>query len=41
MNSMRDWLESAYYDLLVIENIIENSHLTYMVAFHAQQAIEN
>jgi len=40
MNSVRDWLESAYYDLLVIENIIENPHLTHMVAFHAQQSVE-
>jgi HEPN domain-containing protein len=34
------WLSASYYDLLVIEEIILNPHLTHMVAFHAQQVIE-
>jgi len=35
-----EWLKSAYSDLLVIDEIINNSYLTHMVAFHSQQAIE-
>ncbi|MBW1779179.1 MAG: HEPN domain-containing protein [Deltaproteobacteria bacterium] len=34
------WLDSAQDDLTVIEEIIDNEHLTHMVAFHSQQAIE-
>jgi len=34
------WLDSAQDDLILIEEIIENEHLTHMTAFHAQQAIE-
>jgi len=34
------WLESAYSDLIVIEEIIDNEYVTHMVAFHSQQLIE-
>lgn len=36
----REWLSAAYDDILTIEEIIENQHLTHIVAFHAQQCIE-
>ena len=35
-----EWLKSAQDDLITIEEIINNERLTYIVAFHAQQAIE-
>ncbi|WP_446009675.1 HEPN domain-containing protein [Candidatus Electrothrix sp.] len=34
------WLNSAGDDLMLIQEIIGNEHLTNMVAFHSQQAIE-
>lgn len=34
------WINAANDDLLVIEEIIDNTNLTHMVAFHSQQAIE-
>jgi HEPN domain-containing protein len=34
------WLDTAGDDLILIEEIIDNEHLTNMVAFHSQQAIE-
>ena len=36
----REWLSKAKDDLDVIEEIKNKKHLTNMVAFHAQQAIE-
>jgi len=36
----REWLNKAKDDLDVIEEIKNIKHLTNMVAFHAQQAIE-
>jgi HEPN domain-containing protein len=36
----REWLNKAKDDLDVIEEIKDITHLTNMVAFHAQQAIE-
>ena len=36
----REWLRKAKDDLDVIEEIKNKKHLTNMVAFHAQQAIE-
>jgi len=36
----REWLSRAKDDLDVIAEIINKQHLTNMVAFHAQQAIE-
>lgn len=36
----REWLNSASGDLETIEEIIDNSNLTHIVAFHSQQCIE-
>jgi len=36
----REWLKKAKDDLDVIKEIKDKKHLTNMVAFHAQQAIE-
>ena len=35
-----EWLKAAADDLSVIAKIISDDHLTHMVAFHSQQAIE-
>ncbi len=35
-----EWLKAAEDDLRVIERIRRDKHLTHMVAFHAQQAVE-
>lgn len=35
-----EWLKAAADDLLVIEKIASDEHLTHMVAFHSQQCIE-
>ena len=35
-----EWLRAAKDDLDVIEKIINDEHLSHMVAFHAQQCIE-
>ena len=34
------WLNAAKDDLILINEIIQNEHLSNMVAFHSQQAIE-
>jgi len=36
----QEWLKSAIGDLQTIEEIINNEHLTHIVAFHSQQCIE-
>lgn len=36
----KEWLKAAHDDLLTIHEIIDNIHLTHIVAFHAQQCIE-
>ena len=36
----KEWLGVAYDDLLTIEEIKDNAHLTHIVAFHAQQCVE-
>ena len=36
----KEWVKSAYYDLENIRYIINADHLTHIVAFHSQQAIE-
>ena len=36
----KEWLDRAQDDLYVAEEIIEIEHLTNMVAFHSQQAVE-
>jgi len=35
-----EWLKAATDDLSVVMKIISDDHLTHMVAFHSQQAIE-
>jgi len=35
-----EWLKAAKDDLNVIERIIDDVHLSHIVAFHAQQCIE-
>ncbi len=34
------WLDAAKNDLDVIDRIIEDDHLSHIVAFHAQQSVE-
>lgn len=36
----KEWLKAANDDLLLIEKIISDEHLTHLAAFHAQQSIE-
>ncbi len=36
----KGWLDAAFDDLRVIEEILSEDDLTHMVAFHSQQAIE-
>jgi HEPN domain-containing protein len=36
----KEWLKASEDDLLTIEEIINNPHLTHIVAFHAQQCVE-
>ncbi|WP_295021155.1 HEPN domain-containing protein [Sulfurimonas sp.] len=36
----KEWLKAAQDDLMTIEEIIENDHLTHIVAFHSQQCVE-
>lgn len=36
----QEWLKSAISDLETIEEIIDNEHLTHVVAFHSQQCVE-
>ena len=36
----KEWLKASRDDILIIEQIINIEHLTHMVAFHAQQAVE-
>jgi HEPN domain-containing protein len=36
----KEWLKASKDDLLTIEEIIDNPHLTHIVAFHAQQCVE-
>ena len=36
----KEWLKVSRDDLLTIEEIIDNPHLTHIVAFHAQQCVE-
>ena len=35
-----EWLKAAKDDIAIITEIIDNEHLTHMVAFHAHQCIE-
>jgi len=36
----KEWIIAAYSDLLTIEHILENTFLTHVVAFHAEQSVE-
>ncbi len=37
---VKDWLKSAYSDILLVKKIINDELLTHLAAFHSQQAIE-
>lgn len=36
----KEWLKAAYYDLLTIQYILNDSFLTHITAFHSEQTIE-
>jgi len=36
----KEWLKASNDDLLTISKLIDDYHLTHIVAFHAQQSIE-
>ena len=36
----KEWLKATQDDIYLLDDIVYNIHLTNMVAFHAQQAIE-
>ena len=36
----KEWIKASIDDLMTIEQILNNEHLTHIVAFHAQQSIE-
>jgi hypothetical protein len=36
----KEWLKASKDDLLAIEELVDNPHLTHIVAFHAQQCVE-
>ena len=36
----QEWLKAARDDVLTIEELIDSEHLTHIVAFHAEQAVE-
>ena len=36
----QEWLNAARDDILTIEELIDSEHLTHIVAFHAEQAVE-
>lgn len=35
-----EWLKAAKDDLVLLEEIEENEHITHLTAFHSHQAIE-
>lgn len=35
-----EWLKAAYCDIAVLEKIVDDSFITQMTSFHAQQSIE-
>ena len=39
-NFTKEWLKAANDDLLTINEIVDNSFLTHITAFHAQQCVE-
>ena len=36
----KEWIKAAYNDIVLLEEIKNNKHLTSILAFHSQQAIE-
>ena len=36
----KEWLKASNDDLLTIGKLLNDAHLTHIVAFHAQQSIE-
>jgi HEPN domain-containing protein len=40
MNMAKEWLKAVNNDILTIQEVIHNEHLSSIVAFHSQQAIE-
>jgi HEPN domain-containing protein len=36
----KEWLKAAQDDLILLEDIKNNNHITNLIAFHSQQAIE-
>jgi len=36
----KEWVKAAYDDIILLEEIKNNKHLTSIIAFHSQQAIE-
>lgn len=36
----KEWLKAAIYDLILLDEIKNNTNLTTMIAFHSQQTIE-
>ena len=35
-----EWLKAANDDLILLDDIIDNQHITNLIAFHSQQAVE-
>lgn len=40
MSVAKEWLKAAQDDLILLEDIKNNNHITNLIAFHSQQAIE-
>ena len=40
MSVAKEWLKAAQDDLILLEDIKNNTHITNLIAFHSQQAIE-
>ena len=36
----KEWLKAANDDLILLDDIIDNQHITNLIAFHSQQAVE-
>ncbi len=37
---MIEWLKAAFDDIILLDNIIDNKHITNLIAFHSQQVVE-
>lgn len=35
-----EWLKAAYDDIILLNDIIDNKHITNLIAFHSQQVVE-